>query len=136
MGQLRLVPKPQTKSDFWQHHLRQQHASKLSAAGYCRRHQLTYATFLYWRDKIAPHMATEDSPAAAPVVSPVPRFAALPSSALERASRPRSKPRALDPQKASGIHLSLGPFRLQLSADFDAEALQRLLPLLEEAVSC
>ena len=45
------TPEAAERSTHWQHHIDGWQASDLSAADYCRQHQLTYHCFLYWRRK-------------------------------------------------------------------------------------
>jgi len=45
------TPEADARSAHWQHHIDGWQASGLSAADYCRQHQLTYHCFLYWRRK-------------------------------------------------------------------------------------
>ncbi|WP_043319729.1 hypothetical protein [Microbulbifer sp. HZ11] len=41
----------QSKTDFWQQHIADWHASGLSQAAYCDQHNLKLSTFTYWRSK-------------------------------------------------------------------------------------
>ncbi|WP_444922422.1 IS66 family insertion sequence element accessory protein TnpA [Microbulbifer sp. CnH-101-G] len=41
----------QSKSDFWQQHLIDWQASRLSKAAYCENHNLKLSTFVYWHSK-------------------------------------------------------------------------------------
>ncbi|WP_308363770.1 MULTISPECIES: IS66 family insertion sequence element accessory protein TnpB [unclassified Microbulbifer] len=41
----------QSKSDFWQQHIRAWKDSDLPQAAYCQKHELKLSTFTYWRNK-------------------------------------------------------------------------------------
>jgi len=42
------------RSRYWQAHVKALSESGLSRAEYCRQHQLSYHTFVYWQRKFAP----------------------------------------------------------------------------------
>jgi len=41
-----------TELSYWQNQVVEWQRSNLSVAAYCRRHQVTYHKFLYWRSKL------------------------------------------------------------------------------------
>lgn len=43
---------PSQKQRLWQRHIRSWQASGLSQAGYCRKHDLSLASFGYWRKRV------------------------------------------------------------------------------------
>lgn len=46
------------KRQYWREHINTWQNSGLSQTEYCRRHELTYHQFVYWREKFAPKPAT------------------------------------------------------------------------------
>lgn len=92
------------KEQHWHHHLRAWTSSGLSQAEYCRRNQLSWRCFGYWKRKAA---------------RPAPSMKLLPI-----ALRPLS-------EASSGLTLVLGDrYRVEVGDGFNPETFERLLSLL------
>jgi transposase-like protein len=93
-----------SRREFWAKHLSDSHASGLSYAGYCRRHDLKESTFSYWRRRLS---------AAQPGRS---GFVELKVTAGDR----------------SGIEIILrNQIKLGIEVDFDEVVLKRVIGVLE-----
>lgn len=46
------MPEKSTKQIYWIEHIKRWSESDLSGAQYCKKHQLTYHCFVYWRGKL------------------------------------------------------------------------------------
>jgi hypothetical protein len=111
-------PRDPQKERFWRQMLKRWHSSGLTVQAFCRKCQLSQASFYAWRRILAARdaetvhfaqvqvLADESSPSISP----------LPQAALE---------------------LVLGNQRvLRIGASFDATTLRQLLPILEEDTRC
>jgi len=96
------------KRRFWEQHVRNWKSSGLTQAEYCRQHELSSKSFLYWKRK--------DKPMIAPVCLvevPVQRRAPI---------SPHPRP----------LRLVVGSlYGIELERDFDTQALDQLLQFLE-----
>jgi hypothetical protein len=95
---------------FWEQHLREWKSSGVTQAEYCRRHQLSTKTFLYWKRKGG---ATK-----VPVC-----LVEVPVS--------RQSPVSLPPCPSVLRLVVSSRYRIELDRDFDTRALDQLLGLLE-----
>jgi len=50
-----------TELSYWQNQVAEWQRSNLSVAAYCRRHQVMYHKFLYWRSKLDRSSSSESS---------------------------------------------------------------------------
>jgi len=103
----------------WQRALSEYWASDLTVAEYCRRHGLRTKTALRWVRRLRPETKNSEPLEIVPVKLPV---------SVELPIPPRL---SLGTERDSGIRLELGTLNVRLSADFDAEALRRVLSALE-----
>lgn len=95
---------------FWEQHLRDYKSSGLSQAEYCRQHELSLKSFLYWKRK-----DKGVSKAVCLVEVPVQR-----------------QPQVSFPPYASSLRLVVGNhYRIELDRGFDTQALDQLLGFLE-----
>ncbi len=100
----------------WQRALSCYWNSGLSFAEYCRIHDLKLKSASRWRIRLRPDFSVSESPLEIvhlPMPSPMP-----PAPELHRAG-------------GSGIKLELGRIGISLDTDFNVEALQRVLAVLE-----
>jgi transposase len=103
-----------SKEKFWRRMLRQWHSSGLSVGDFCAERELAVATFYAWRRTIA----QRDAEAV--------RFVPVRVVPDEQPAR--------TPHGAAGLELLLPSGRLvRIGPGFDADTLQRLLVVLEEA---
>ena len=100
----------------WQRALSGYWNSGLSFAEYCRQHDLKLKTASRWRIRLRPVFPISESPLEI-VHLPMPS-SQPPAPELHRAS-------------SSGIKLELGRIGISLDTDFNVEALQRVLSVLE-----
>jgi len=97
------------KRRAWQQHIQSWRQSGLTQIGYCRRHDLKFHSFVYWRDKFIPKTATTAS-----------GFVEIPTGLS-----------ALGFARSSGLQLAVGQrYRIQVHRDFDPVALRQLLHVL------
>jgi len=100
---------------FWRLHLDQWKASSMSQAAYCRLYGLKAHQFQYWRRKCSEQAATDLELVQVP-------FVFRPGSAVTEPARPTAE---------SGIRIRLGGVVVEVSADFDATTLERVMTVLE-----
>jgi len=100
----------------WQRTLSEYWASDLTVAEYCRRHGLRTKTALRWVRRLRPETKNSEP------------LEIVPVKLTSQVELPRLSPRVA---RDSGIRLELGTLNVRLSADFDAEALRRVLSVLE-----
>ena len=100
----------------WQRALSGYWNSSLSFADYCRRHDLNVKVASRWRIRLRSDLPVSEFPL---------EIVHLPL--------PSSQPPAPEPHRASssGIKLELGRIGISLAADFNVEALRRVLTVLE-----
>lgn len=104
---------PKDRRIFWQTHVKALADSGLSRREYCRRHQLAYHALTYWvRKRAANNDVTQLS--------------------LVEVALPHRPPLHLG-GSAFRLHLQCG--LLEIGADFDQNALHRLLAVLEQRCS-
>jgi len=104
----------------WEQALSKYWDSGLTVAEYCRQHGLCTKTAWVWVKRLRPEKkAVADPLEIVPVKLPLP--VGLPGL-------PRLSPRA---DCDSGIRLEFASLNVRLSADFDGEALRRVLSILE-----
>ena len=97
----------------WNGHITRWQASRLSQTEYCRRHELTFHQFVYWRRKFAPKAATPIS------------LIQVPTAAVARAAGLGSMPPAL--------RVALAPdLCIEVSPGFDPSTLQQVVTALRE----
>jgi len=97
----------------WNTHINSWQASRLSQTEYCRRHELKFHQFVYWRRKFIPK----------PKV-PIP-LVQVPAAAVARAAGYGSRPPAL--------RVTLAPdLCIEVSPGFDSPTLQQLVMALRE----
>jgi hypothetical protein len=104
----------------WQRALSEYWDSDLTVSEYCRRHGLCSKTAWIWAKRLR-----SEQKAVADTLEIVPVKLTL---QVELPGLPRLSPQA---DRDSGIHLELGTLQVRLSADFDVEALRRVLSVLE-----
>jgi hypothetical protein len=95
----------------WQRALSGYWNSGLSFAEYCRRHDLNVKVASRWRIRLGPDLPVSEFPL---------EIVHLPMPSAERHSA-----------GSSGIKLELGRIGISLDTDFNVEALQRVLTVLE-----
>ena len=99
------------KRQFWKTHITNWQASLLSQTEYCRRHELKFHQFVYWRRKFAPKAATAIS------------LIQVPTAAVARAASYCSQPPAL--------RVALAPdLCIEVSPGFDPPTLQQVVTAL------
>lgn len=99
----------QQRRKFWENHLRAWQASGLSQAGYCREHEFSDKSLVYWKKRLVPARVAVS-------LVEVPRFHPTP---MVSPSRPLS--------------LMLGNrYSIQIERGFDEQTLDRLLRGLAE----
>ena len=99
------------KRQYWNTHITDWQASRLSQTEYCRRHELKFHRFVYWRRKLA-------SKAAIPI-----SLVQVPAAAVARASGYFSPSTALRVALAPDICIEVSP-------GFDPPTLQRVVTAL------
>lgn len=103
------------KHQFWKQHLSDWKGSQLSQSAYCRQNGLVYHQWNYWKKKVVVEemetMAT--------------RFVTVPLDPLG----------ALD-SETSGVSVVVGPFRVELGADFVPATLHRVVEVLRQIPCC
>lgn len=100
----------------WKERIGDWQESGLSQSEYCRRHNLKFHQFVYWRRKYAP----------APVSTDQTEIVELPFG-LRAAS-------GLSTEARSSIRLALGNgYRIEVERDFDPIALRQLIHLLDRS---
>jgi len=101
----------------WQRALSEYWDSGLTVSEYCRRHGLCSKTAWVWVKRLRSEpKAVADT------------LEIVPVKLTSQVELPRLSPRVA---RDSGIRLELGTLQVRLSADFDAEALRRVLSALE-----
>jgi hypothetical protein len=96
---------------FWSTHVNAWKTSRLSQTEYCRRHELKFHQFVYWRRKFSPKPVTPVS------------LVQVPIAALARAQGYGLKPAALRVALAADLAIEVGP-------GFDPPTLQQLVAAL------
>jgi hypothetical protein len=100
------------KRHYWKTHISSWQASRVSQAEYCRRHELKFNQFVYWRRKFVP------KPPAVPI-----SLVQVPVAAVARASGYFSQPAAL--------RVALAPdVRIEVCPGFDPPTLQQVVTAL------
>jgi hypothetical protein len=99
------------KRQYWSTHINDWQASRLSQTEYCRRHELKFHQFVYWRRKFAPQ-------AAMPIA-----LVQVPAAAVARARGCFSPSTALRVALAPDVCIEVSP-------GFDAPTLQRVVTAL------
>ncbi len=95
----------------WNTHITSWHASRLSQAEYCRRHELKFHQFVYWRRKFVPKPAVPIS------------LVQVPVAAVARATSYYPQPAAL--------RVALAPdLCIEVSPGFDPPTLQQVVTAL------
>jgi hypothetical protein len=85
------------KRQYWKTRITNWQASRLSQTEYCRRHELKFHQFVYWRRKFAPKAAT-------PIC-----LIQVPTAAVARAAGPGSMPPALRVALAPDLCIEVSP---------------------------
>jgi hypothetical protein len=99
------------KRHYWKTHIVSWQASRVSQADYCRRHELKFHQFVYWRRKFTPTATVPVS------------LVQVPMKAVARAT-------GYVPQPA-GLRVALAPdLCIEVSAGFDQMTLQRVVTAL------
>jgi hypothetical protein len=99
------------KRQYWKTRITNWQSSRLSQTEYCRRHELTFHQFVYWRRKFAPKAATPIS------------LIQVPTAAVARAAGFGSMPPAL--------RVALAPdLCIEVSPGFDPPTLQQVVTAL------
>ena len=99
------------KRHYWKTHIVSWQASGVSQAEYCRRHELKFHQFVYWRRKFAPKPSTPLSLVQVPVAT------------VARASGYFAQPAALRVSLASDVCIEVCP-------GFDPPTLQQVVAAL------
>jgi sarcosine oxidase gamma subunit len=108
------------KQQQWLQHLQRWQRSPLSARDYCQRHQLSEASFYFWKRTLRRRGLLTDTPAGH---KPLAAKAAL------------FVPVAVQQAKASTGHIDLvtpDGWTVRLAAGFDVDSLRQLLAVLRE----
>ena len=99
------------KRQYWKTRITNWQASRMSQSEYCRRHELTFHQFVYWRRKLAPKVA-----------NPIPLIQ-VPTATVARAAGLGSMPPAL--------RVALAPdLCIEVSPGFDPSTLQQVVTAL------
>jgi hypothetical protein len=99
------------KHRYWNTHITNWQASRLSQAEYCRRHELKFHQFVYWRRKFVPKPKVPIS------------LVQVPAGAVARATGYGPRPAAL--------RVALAPdLCIEVSPGFDQPTLQQLVTAL------
>jgi hypothetical protein len=85
------------KRQYWSTHITEWQASRLSQTEYCRRHELKFHQFVYWRRKFAPQTAIPIS------------LVQVPAAAVARASSYFSPSTALRVALAPDVCIEVSP---------------------------
>ena len=97
------------KREIWRQHIESWQTSGNSQKEYCRRHELKYSRFVYWKKKYIP---TEKSTVSSAIVE-LPFFSRLPEAV------------------GSPLRLVVGPgYRIEVERDFDPITLGQLIHTL------
>ena len=99
------------KRQFWKTHIASWQASRVSQAEYCRRHELKFHQFVYWRRKLPPKPSVPIS------------LVQVPVSAVERATSYFSPSAALRVALAPDVCIEVSP-------GFDPPTLQQVVTAL------
>ncbi len=99
------------KRSFWSTHISTWKASRLTQAEYCRRHELKFHQFVYWRRKFSPKPAAPIS------------LIQVPAAAVARAGGYGPQSTALRVALAADLSIEVGP-------GFDPPTLQLLVTAL------
>lgn len=104
--------KTESKAKFWKRHIESCNRSSLTQAQYCKENSLALATFCYWKKRLK--MTRQAKP----------RFYPL---TVQSAQQEKSQ------SSSAGLSLALGKdkFRIDISEDFSAIALKKLITTLE-----
>jgi hypothetical protein len=98
------------KRQYWKTRITNWQASRMSQTEYCRRHELTFHQFVYWRRKLAPKAATPIS------------LIQVPTAAVARAAGLGSMP---------ALRVALAPdLCIEVSPGFDVPTLQQVVTAL------
>ena len=103
----------ESKADFWQRHIEDCSRSSLTQSQYCKEHFLALATFCYWKKKLK---LTRQEKA---------RFYPLTVQSSQHEKTIRS---------SAGLSLHFGndKFRVDLTTDFCAPTLKKLITTLDQ----
>lgn len=96
------------KRRFWKQCIEDWKSSDLTQVDYCRRHDLLYHRFVYWKRKFQP------------VLNPALIELKLPTALYPKISSP-----------ASPLRVSVSRFQVAVERDFDPETLRQLIYSLE-----
>lgn len=103
----------ESKADFWQRHIENCSRSALSQAQYCKDHSLVLATFCYWKRRLK---MTRQGKA---------RFYPLTVQSAQE-GKPNCSTAGLS------LHFGNDKFRIDISEDFSAPTLKKLVTILEQ----
>ena len=117
-------PRDVGKRRFWGAQLRAWQQSGLTQAEYCRRQGLDRRRFHFWKDLLERERSPEPVPAAAPALPPV-RFVPVP------VGPPTPRSAASGGPPCTALTLVTGVYRIEISDEFRADTLARLLTTLE-----
>ena len=101
------------KRHYWKTHISNWRSSHVSQAEYCRRHELKFHQFVYWRRKFTPKAVVPIS------------LVQVPIAAVARASGYVSAPAALRVAVAPDLCIEVSP-------GFDSPTLKQLVTALRE----
>ena len=99
------------KRHYWNTHITDWQANRLSQTEYCRRHELKFHQFVYWRRKFAPKRAMPIS------------LVQVPEPVVARAAGWGSRPSALRVALAADLCIEVSP-------GFDPPTLQQVVTAL------
>lgn len=108
------------KAAQWKRWIQRWEASGLSQANFCRDHGLKLATFGYWRKKFP----------AKPGTKPKGRLRLVPVGEVDQ--QPQSTQSSKQELPSQIITVEVNGATIRLDADFNTEALKRLLSVLKE----
>ena len=116
MEQNGLKDTKKSKAELWEQRIREWEASGLSQVEYCRRHDLKFATFAYWRKRFPAQGKATGS------------LRLVPLNLHANANSDPKKPSAPE----GGITIEAGGVRLSVTQGFDTATLKQVLDLLKE----
>jgi hypothetical protein len=99
------------KRHYWKTHIASWQASRVSQTEYCRRHELKFHQFVYWRRKYIPNPTASIS------------LVQVPAAAVVRATGHYSQPAALRVALAPDVCIEVSP-------GFDPPTLQQVVTAL------
>ena len=114
------------RADYWREVIREQEASGLSIAAFCRQRGIGPASFYSWRTKLRQQEDPADRPRAKFVPIELSTMPPSPAARIPSAANPAA-------EACSDFEVTLGNGRrLRVPASFDPQTLRELLDVLEK----